>query len=275
MYKDSIDFVKGILIVLVVLGHILHGTLDETLSRYFIYSFHMPLFIGISGYLVNFENLKNYKKNQLQKMCTKIFVPYIIAVLFYGIFVNAMYIYKLEYKIFLERFIKNILYSYYHLWYIQGYFSYVFLTYFFIKKKYTNLVIVIVSSIVSLIVYLLYYEFNIQNYILKIFLNNFRMYNFIFFISGYLIRTNKIILKNNLRNFIIFICLFILNSICIYFLKTYRIFSIIVFYLGNIYTIFYVLSLIDRFKNLKINLINKFGKNSLYIYLYHMIPIII
>lgn len=40
----SVDAVKGILIFLVVIGHVLLGTLDENIIRYTIYSFHMPAF---------------------------------------------------------------------------------------------------------------------------------------------------------------------------------------------------------------------------------------
>ena len=40
----SIDAIKGILIFLVVIGHVLPGSLDENVIRYVIYSFHMPAF---------------------------------------------------------------------------------------------------------------------------------------------------------------------------------------------------------------------------------------
>ncbi|MER9864150.1 nodulation factor fucose acetyltransferase NolL [Mesorhizobium sp. M0185] len=52
------DFAKGVLIILVIIGHLLQyviyrGTDDFWLSPYFksIYMFHMPLFMAISGYL--------------------------------------------------------------------------------------------------------------------------------------------------------------------------------------------------------------------------------
>ncbi|TGQ19050.1 nodulation factor fucose acetyltransferase NolL [Mesorhizobium sp. M00.F.Ca.ET.217.01.1.1] len=55
---QSFDFAKGILITLVIIGHLLQyciyrGTDAFWLSPYFksIYIFHMPLFIAISGYL--------------------------------------------------------------------------------------------------------------------------------------------------------------------------------------------------------------------------------
>ena len=53
----SVDAVKGILIFLVVIGHVLLGTLDENIIRYTIYSFHMPAFFFVSGYLLDMERL--------------------------------------------------------------------------------------------------------------------------------------------------------------------------------------------------------------------------
>lgn len=65
-----IDFVKGLLILLVVLGHSLAGDKAASLdiigaSHYFIYAIHMPMFMLISGLLskrtVTFKKaIKNY-----------------------------------------------------------------------------------------------------------------------------------------------------------------------------------------------------------------------
>lgn len=52
---NNIDFLKGVLIIFVITGHLIPGILNKTLIRYIIYFFHMPLFIGISGYLINIQ----------------------------------------------------------------------------------------------------------------------------------------------------------------------------------------------------------------------------
>jgi len=67
----TLDLAKGILIVLVVLGHSIQFSLGTvwTLSNQFyydivfktIYSFHMPLFMLISGYLFYNSNKKDFK----------------------------------------------------------------------------------------------------------------------------------------------------------------------------------------------------------------------
>ncbi|WP_347299688.1 acyltransferase family protein, partial [Clostridium perfringens] len=47
----SFDFLKGFLILLVIVGHLLPGSADVGL-RGAVYFFHMPLFLGVTGYFV-------------------------------------------------------------------------------------------------------------------------------------------------------------------------------------------------------------------------------
>lgn len=81
-----IDSVKGILLILVILGHVIEKTDNSSFSQKlydFIYIFHMPLFIYISGYLTK-------KKDDFKAFfvgLTSILVPYAI---FQSIHVAAM-----------------------------------------------------------------------------------------------------------------------------------------------------------------------------------------
>ncbi|MDP4506700.1 acyltransferase family protein [Nonomuraea turcica] len=74
-----LDNVKFVLIALVVVGHSLVPTLSADSSRalyIFIYTFHMPLFVLISGYLSrNFWN-SNAKTN---KLVDTFLVPYVVV----------------------------------------------------------------------------------------------------------------------------------------------------------------------------------------------------
>lgn len=74
MKRDhSLDFIKFSLVLLVILGHLIQYTyikfgldFDNSLIFRFIYSFHMPLFMFISGCLfVNVKSLKILQKVQL------------------------------------------------------------------------------------------------------------------------------------------------------------------------------------------------------------------
>ena len=70
-----IDFVKGISITLVVLGHIISS---QSKIGIWIYSFHIPLFFIISGYLFGYKNEwkdKSIKEN-IKSIMTKILYPY-------------------------------------------------------------------------------------------------------------------------------------------------------------------------------------------------------
>lgn len=65
----AIDILKGIGIILVVIGHNSSGVL-----RNFIYTFHMPLFFIISGFLFSKKNIKDYLMNSFQRLL----IPYFL-----------------------------------------------------------------------------------------------------------------------------------------------------------------------------------------------------
>lgn len=79
-YWYGIDLVKGILTVLVFMGHLFPGSIRDTFPKYAIYSFHMPLFIGVSGFLLNVENLDMRLPRLFSKYWKRIILPWIIAV---------------------------------------------------------------------------------------------------------------------------------------------------------------------------------------------------
>ena len=84
-YWKGFDFIKGILIIIVFWGHVIPGVLRETYLRYLIYSFHMPLFIGISGFLLNIEKLDMRIIPLFKKYWKRMICPWIIAVTFFFI----------------------------------------------------------------------------------------------------------------------------------------------------------------------------------------------
>ncbi len=78
------DNIKALLILLVVIGHLMElklktGTVKTAYKV--IYSFHMPLFIFISGYFARFR---------IKKLITGLLVPYIIFQTIYIGFANLM-----------------------------------------------------------------------------------------------------------------------------------------------------------------------------------------
>ena len=78
-----VDIAKGIGILLVLIGHVSQNSYISS----FIYSFHIPLFFIISGYL--YKNKKNYIRNKT----TTILIPY----LFFSI---ISFIYCIYYRMY-------------------------------------------------------------------------------------------------------------------------------------------------------------------------------
>jgi fucose 4-O-acetylase-like acetyltransferase len=77
----SVDIAKGFGIILVVFGHTVAvwGGDHEILHK-FVYSFHMPLFFGISGmYISTRSNLLSFIKSRL----TRFVIPFLFWIIFY------------------------------------------------------------------------------------------------------------------------------------------------------------------------------------------------
>lgn len=113
---SSIDYIKGCLIFTVIVGHVLLGSLDANLFRYVIYSFHMPAFIFMSGYLLNIEKIRLLRIDQLfGKYWRRMLLPWGIAWVVY----TAIDVYG---KLSLDAVLNNIINPFYHLWYVPSLF---------------------------------------------------------------------------------------------------------------------------------------------------------
>jgi fucose 4-O-acetylase-like acetyltransferase len=189
-WNPNIDLVKGALILLVILGHIIPGTLSERFSRYFIYSFHMPLFIGISGYLILDSKLKDYTFVQLvKKYWSRVLFPWLIAVNVYFLINNFSSIINTR-TIVLEEYLNAYLYPYYHLWFILGFLGYIFLTWFLLKRGVKLWQILIVSFVLSLVSK--YRMLTSQNELVMDIINyihyDLRLFFYVFFVLGMFLR---------------------------------------------------------------------------------------
>lgn len=88
----ELDFFKGIAIILVVVGHVIQrnweGALDNHPVYTWIYSFHMPLFFFISGYLINHTFGKKDIGSCLKKKVLALLLPYFVWCYLIAPFVN-------------------------------------------------------------------------------------------------------------------------------------------------------------------------------------------
>ena len=80
---EYIDIARGIGIILMIAGHVYY----DTVFRDIIFSFHMPLFLFISGMLYNYnENTKEF----IIKIIKRLYIPYVIGVVFVSTFRNIL-----------------------------------------------------------------------------------------------------------------------------------------------------------------------------------------
>ena len=179
-----LDIVKGLTIFLMILGHcIQNGNGAAYISSQafwsdkvtiFIYSFHMPLFMLISGYFLHYSLKKRPLVKALRNKINHLLYPIIIFNLYNYIIGNTAYIDNLFYIIInLNDLAFKIFDGYWFLWTVLIFSILVTLVHFLLKD---NLVIYIV------IFFLLFF---IPNFIFN--LQTFRIdFMYPFFIIGYL-----------------------------------------------------------------------------------------
>ena len=96
----ELDNLKGILIFLVVLGHVMSlGDGPNSLVFKFCYSFHMFMFMFISGYLIGH---KEHNVEWLKKRCLRLLVPFMIWGIFTLFFYNEIISFYNLTKLFTE-----------------------------------------------------------------------------------------------------------------------------------------------------------------------------
>ena len=101
------DIARGIAIILMIVGH----TLDFGWKRNLIFSFHMPLFIIISGMFFKERDIKSFLVNIIKKLI----IPYIITIFITNL-VKALIIDKnIDILSFIKEYIMQILYSFAYL----------------------------------------------------------------------------------------------------------------------------------------------------------------
>lgn len=80
--KVFIDYAKGLAILLVVIGHLLQYNIVGTSAKELfdmIYSFHMPLFMLLSGYVasLSIEKYLSRKVEYIRKKVCSLVVPFV------------------------------------------------------------------------------------------------------------------------------------------------------------------------------------------------------
>lgn len=258
---NYIDYVKGIAILFVVLGHIYNNS-----AKLWIYSFHMPLFFMISGYLLEYNKIYNRQfKNILISKLKSLVIPFYI----YSI-INTFILLCLNNfskKIFIENIIRILT--------LQGKGGIWFLyCLFFAEVIYVSLRKIVknkfVENLIIVILFIIAFFMNSANLLLVIIAR-------VFIALGFLCIGNYVI--NNINkyniNWIFIVIIFVLtiigarlNGVIDLFSLTlgrYKILYIILSILGSIL----IISICKKFEGFNLNLLKYFGMNSLIIMITH------
>lgn len=115
----SVDTVKGFLIGLVIIGHILLGELPNNFIRFWIYSFHMPMFMFVSGYLLDLRKLQqNTFHSLLAHYNQRMLGWWLLAWLIYSTIIISG-----DFSI--HNILRQVVFPYYHLWYVPTLFFFI------------------------------------------------------------------------------------------------------------------------------------------------------
>jgi len=282
----NIDLIKGILIILVIIGHVIPVGVSVVFSRYIIYSFHMPLFIGIAGYLLDMSKFQNMTfRNLFDKYWKRVTIPWIIAVNFYFI-INKSYLHADSgYLSHIKTYIMAYIYPYYHLWFVLGFLSYIFITWIILRlfmkftdgKKNPTLLLIVIGSIISLVAkFIERIDINvIFNKIYGILQYDLRLRNYIFFLLGMIIRSSYSKFSEDTKkklfglSGILSIC-FLIITIILYFNPMLMVGKVIS-YLLNINLLIFVIFIFTKQKLPRNRLLEFIGVNSLAFYLWHVV----
>lgn len=185
--ENWIDYLRGMGAIFVLLGHLVSYS---SKLKFYLYSFHMPLFFFISGYLFKYE--KNYLK-LIKKNLKKLILPY----LFFGV-LTIIIVVLLGEKIYFIDAVKGLSF-------FNGSFPWNTSLWFFIVLFYsiiiTNIIVGIVKNnkcaftFVFCINIIICYMIKRLNITLP-FGINITFFSLIFYWLGYIIKNNYFHIKN-------------------------------------------------------------------------------
>jgi fucose 4-O-acetylase-like acetyltransferase len=205
------DNLKFLLIALVVVGHIIEpiqqANHNLNIIYTYIYSFHMPLFVLVSGFFA--KDLLNPDKRK--KVIVNYLVPYIV-------FQTLYYLYY-RYALDLPDVTFSLASPVYIMWYLPAVFFWAILTPYFIKLKHPVIISVVVGLVAG-------YELDISDYMAL----SRTLVFFPFFLIGYLI-DKKRIERLFIRKYRIVACVSMFTIfVGVYYLQTHHPFNVVWFY---------------------------------------------
>ncbi|MBG9376704.1 acyltransferase [Panacibacter sp. DH6] len=141
----GLNAAKGTLILLVIFTH----SLPDGMLLYFNYFFHMPVFLAVSGYLLKASAFKYGLRSYLKRLTQRLFIPWLIASLLYLPF-------SLRGRSLYELTPTDLLYPFFHLWYVPAYFMGAMLCYVVTRFKIPVKPLVFLTGCITICWYIFY-----------------------------------------------------------------------------------------------------------------------
>jgi len=134
------DNAKAILIFLVIIGHMMSKFIGDShligSTYFFIYTFHMPAFVLISGYF----SKKVYQPGYIRKIAKKLLIPYLILQTMYSMYYYFVFDDSISFSLFIPR---------WALWFLLSLFFWNILLYFFGKIKFGLPLAILISLLIG------------------------------------------------------------------------------------------------------------------------------
>jgi fucose 4-O-acetylase-like acetyltransferase len=269
MRITSFDALKGVLIILVIVGHLLLGPIDQSPVRKFIYFFHMPLFVAVTGYFIKSELLMHATPFILKKYFKRLLTPYIIAFLVY----NSMTWFN-AYRtggLILQTIVDTIMNPYYHLWYIPAVIMFVLYTKCLVTMPgKVSFVIGTISAFLITVLTGIYGDAINEMGWAHFFGDSRYYYYYYYFLIGYIMSRYGLgqrVSINAMNWTLIFFLLFFANQFD--FLRSFC------YVLINSAIIILAISLCEKKRSANNKFLAVIGKVSLPLYLWHVLPIVL
>lgn len=270
-YNHSIDLLKGVLITFVVLEHMLPVSKES----YLIQCFHMPLFLGVFGYLIRSSKMDmSYFKRRSKRLA----IPFLVASALYYSLGHLLYFKDLMSFTTVIGFLKIFLVpttAHTHLWFLYSALIHFMLI--FVLVRCMPLKYVFFSTGIFLLVGI-YIDHYIQNNSLLELRRSVGW--FVFSLWGFL-HANYFphhLSKSKAKNWLylpaigIYLALSALEihiDTLDYSMETPELFSSALFMINNLIRISIVLTFVTDHGHIRIPVFDFLGKNTMIIYLFH------
>jgi len=276
MRNPNFDILKGLLIILVIIGHFVQGTLHESFLRWLIYGFHMPVFIAIAGYFYSNTYKKRISFIELfSKYKLRLIFPWLMAVGLYWLYLNGK---NLNGIILQDSFYNTFTRPYYHLWFVTGLLGWMFTTWLFTKYFRVSLKVLLGASLVISVFFtvlhdnrILYEQFPSIKECVGVILSVLRPQHYVFFIFGLYLRENPLSLSNKIL--IPSILLGVVGLVIFYYVLNTTLFMIDFFEL-NIALILFLIKQALKPAWFNSQILQWLGINSFGVYLWHQFPLL-